>query len=84
MATVTGYDFATSCTYFAIASAPVARAFTVCPAKKSAPPVVTCRMPSEPASVSPCSTALIVDEDDTLMAGNANTLRFAVSSISAY
>ena len=40
-ATVMGYDLATSWTKRAIARAPVARALTVCPAKKSAPPVVT-------------------------------------------
>ena len=50
-------------------SAPPARFLTLWPAKKLAPPVVTWMMPSEPASVRPCSTALIVDDDDTLIAG---------------
>src|SRR3954471_7686036 len=41
-------------------------------------------MPSEPASVRPCNTELIVADDETLMAGNAKGCLFAVSSISAY
>jgi hypothetical protein len=42
---------------------------TVWPAKKSAPPVVTWMIPSEPASVRPCRMPLIVDDDDALTAG---------------
>src|ERR1700712_940336 len=41
-------------------------------------------MPSEPASDKPWSTALIVDDDETLIAGYANPRAFALSSISAY
>src|SRR4029453_2754741 len=41
-------------------------------------------MPSEPASVSPCSTALSVCEEETLNAGKAKPFALAVSSISAY
>src|SRR3954453_5287427 len=41
-------------------------------------------MPSEPASAKPCSAALRVCEDDTLIAGNAKPCDFAASSISAY
>ena len=41
-------------------------------------------MPSEPASAKPCSAALRVCDDETLMAGNAKAPAFAASSISAY
>ena len=41
-------------------------------------------MPSEPASAKPCSAALRVCDEDTLMAGNAKPCDFAASSISAY
>src|SRR5690349_9133904 len=41
-------------------------------------------MPSDPASAKPARAALSVCEEVTLIAGNANDLPFAVSSISAY
>ena len=42
---------------------------TVGPDAYSAPPVDTWMMPSEPASAKPCSAALRVCEELTLMAG---------------
>ena len=54
------------------------------PERYSAPPVETWMIPSLPASANPASAALSVCEDETLMAGNANDLAFAASSISAY
>jgi hypothetical protein len=60
---------ATSVANAAKARAPDALAFTLWPAKKSAPPVETWMMPSDCASLNPCSTASTVDEDDTLIAG---------------
>src|SRR6478735_3683252 len=54
------------------------------PERYSAPPVETWMMPSDPASAKPFRAALRVCEEDTLIAGNANALPFAVSSISAY
>ena len=39
------------------------------PERYSAPPVETWMMPSLPASAKPCSAALRVCEDETLMAG---------------
>ena len=41
-------------------------------------------IPSDPASAKPCRAALRVWDDETLMAGNANDLFLAASSISAY
>jgi hypothetical protein len=41
-------------------------------------------MPSDPASVRPCRTALMVCDDETLIAGKAKPDFLAVSSISAY
>ena len=58
--------------------------FTVGPERYSAPPVETWTMPSEPASAKPCSAALSVCDDDTLMAGKAKSPLLAASSISAY
>ena len=41
----------------------------VAPDRYSAPPVDTCTMPSLPASAKPCSAAVSVCDDVTLIAG---------------
>jgi hypothetical protein len=56
---------------------------TVGPERYSAPPVETWMIPSLSASAKPASAAFSVWDDETLMAGNANDSRFALSSISA-
>ena len=60
---------ATSWAYAANATEPATMSFTLGPDRYSAPPVETWTIPSEPASAKPCSAALRVCDDDTLMAG---------------
>ena len=68
-ATFTGYFLATSSAYAANATEPVTMSLMVGPDRYSAPPVDTWMMPSLSASAKPCSAALSVCEEETLMAG---------------
>ena len=62
---------ATSAAYAAKATDPVTMSLRVGPERYSAPPVETWMIPSEPASAKPCSAALSVWLEETLMAGKA-------------
>ena len=57
--------------------------FTFGPERYSAPPVETWMIPSDSASAKPCSAALSVCDEDTLIAGKAKALLLALSSIAA-
>src|SRR4051794_27146830 len=81
---LTGKFLATSCAYAASAREPATMSFTVEPDRYSAPPVLTCTMPSLSASANPWTAATRVWLEDTLIAGNAYEPSRARSSISAY
>ena len=57
--------------------------FTVEPDAYSAPPHENWMIPSDSASAKPRSAAMMVEEDETLIAGYANAPAFARSNISA-
>ena len=67
----------------ASARAPSSISRTAAPEANAAPPVVTCTMPSEPASAKPRSAAFSVAEDVTFTAGSAYPSARAASSSSA-
>ena len=70
-AMLTEYFLATSWANAASASDPVTMSLTVEPERYSAPPVLTCTMPSLSASAKPWMAAVRVWLEETLIAGKA-------------